>query len=96
MKVRDTEYEVDADCWGDVMQYLSGRSGAVAIFAYKVVSLPGSQPQKKYARRLKRTVTKAVTSLSSAMRPAARKSIRAQSDCIAGSDARWWLANPSA
>ena len=96
MEISDSEYEVEVGCWDEVMQYLSGRSGAVAMFAYKVVGLPGSKAHQRYTGHPKRTVTKAITFLSSAMRPAPRKPIRAQSDCIAGSDARWWLANPSA
>ena len=71
------------------MQYLSGRSEAVAIFSYKVVGLPVSQAHKRHTGRLRRTMTKAVTSLSFALRPTPRKSVRAQSDCIAGADARW-------
>ena len=63
MEVKDTEFAVDADCWDDVMQHLSGRSGAVAIFAYKVVGLPGCQERKR-CTSLKRIVGKAVKFLS--------------------------------
>ena len=96
MEIGDSDCEVDADSWDEVMEYLSGRSGAVAIFAYKVARLPGSQPRKGYAGRVKGTVKRAATSLLSAMRPAPRKSAPAPSHYFGGSDARWWLANPSA
>ena len=95
MEIRDSEYEVDVDSWDEVMQYLAGRSGAVGMFTYKVVGLSGCQARKRSTGLLKRTVAKAVTFLSSAMRPAPRNSIRAQSDCIAESDGKQRYHSPT-
>ena len=69
LDIKDAEYEVDADCWDQVMQYLAGRSGVMGTFTYKVVGLPGVQGRKGSAGLFRRTVAKAVALLSSAMRP---------------------------